>query len=120
MAEFSADKIYGILVEIKKMASTASLTGSMGKGTPMLIDMFNKCLRAIESKDDTAGAIFSELPETTSVDEVGVAAALLSGYIRSDETCECGREGGLQVGIGRLGGRLSRVLLHQHEEEDSD
>lgn len=82
MAELDKLTIANLLLEIKRVASHASLTGSLRKGAPLMADVYNKCLDAVTaSGDELARTIFPRLERETSIDEVGTAAALLAGYL---------------------------------------
>jgi hypothetical protein len=86
MTQLEKQSMYKLLREIKKIAFDASLTGGFRKGAPTLVTTYNKCLKTLTDKGDTtAEALFSPLPETATVDEVGVAAALLASYIAPQE-----------------------------------
>ncbi|HWI60814.1 MAG TPA: hypothetical protein VNT75_03125 [Symbiobacteriaceae bacterium] len=84
MAEMSRGTIYAVLREIRSIAMEASLTGAFKKGVSVLVQTYNRCLDTIEQQGDAqVKSLFPTLtPESTHVDEVGVAAALLSGYVR--------------------------------------
>lgn len=73
-----------LLSEIKQIARHASLTGSMKKGTRPMVEVYNKCLEALQAEGDTeALAIFQPLvAENTNIDEVGAYAAMLARYIQ--------------------------------------
>lgn len=57
------------------------MTGSLEGGGRMLASTYNKCLDSIEREDPTVKNLFPSLPEDANMDEVGVAAALLAGYV---------------------------------------
>ncbi len=61
-----------------------SLTGGLKRGSRILTAMYNRCVTALkEQGDPLAEQFFPPLPEeTTTIDEVGAAAALLYGYLR--------------------------------------
>ena len=75
------DRVLGLLDEIKQVAQTASMTGSLDGGARMLIAVYNKCLAAV-ADEAAVGDLFPKLDAEAGMDEVGVAAALLAGYIR--------------------------------------
>lgn len=78
--------MYNILREIKRLAANASLTGALSNGTPTLVATYNKCLAAIKGQgDETAAQLFPELTANASVDDVGVAAALLASYVEPEK-----------------------------------
>lgn len=115
MTELEKQAMYKLLREIKKIAFDASLTGGFRKGAPTLVATYNKCLKTLTDKGDaTAEALFTPLTESASVDEVGVAAALLASYIAPQE----GRRRGLS--------NHDRIAFHhdhcceEHEDEDQD
>jgi hypothetical protein len=85
MTELEKQAMYNMLTEIKRLAASASLTGALRKGTPTLIGTYNKCLAALREKGDkTATHLFADLAPDASVDNVGVAAALLASYLRPE------------------------------------
>lgn len=84
MPEVAKETVYSVLREIKRVAMEGSLTGTLQGGTQLLAASYNRCLEILVGGGD---ALVSELfqplsPQSTSVDEVGVAAALLLGYLR--------------------------------------
>lgn len=86
MTELEKKAMYNMLMEIKRLAANASLTGALRKGSPTLVITYNKCLNALKEKgDSTAAQIFPELSPDASVDDVGVAAALLASYLKPEE-----------------------------------
>jgi len=82
-----SDRILSLLDEIKSVATTASLTGGLRRGGRTLVAIYNKCLDAAEREHPGLQDLFPHLEadEGTSLDEVGVAAALLYGYLRPDD-----------------------------------
>lgn len=85
MKDLDKAVVHNMLREIKRLAATASLTGALNRGTPTLIQMFNKCLAASEKTDPRVTMLFSPLPDAAEVDQVGVAAALLASYIQPEQ-----------------------------------
>lgn len=80
--EFKDSTLCNLLREIKKLAAHASLTGAMEGGTPTLIKAYNQCLQAVKERGDAVSSqLFSQLALDATVDEVGVAAALLASVI---------------------------------------
>lgn len=88
MAELSRETMYNLLREVKSVAQYASLTGALKRGARVLVETYNQCLEALaEQGDPVAKTLFRPLsPETASIDDVGVAAALLCGYLRPEKT----------------------------------
>ncbi|MGE5673939.1 MAG: hypothetical protein ACM3XM_08620 [Mycobacterium leprae] len=88
MTELNKRTIYGLLREIRKLAMHASMTHSMQGGSRVLVETYNRCLSALTEQGDTlVTSLFTPLsPETTKMDEVGAAAALLAGYVRPEDT----------------------------------
>jgi hypothetical protein len=84
MTEMNPDTMYSLLREIKSVAMSASLTGSLKNGTRILVEMYGRCLEVLAEQGDTqVKSLFPTLdPESTSLDEVGAAAALLSRYVK--------------------------------------
>lgn len=82
--ELADQTIYNLLKEIKSLAAHASLTGALVKGTERLLQMYNKCLTLTVKQDQTAAQLFDELPPTATVDDIGVAAALLASYLKPE------------------------------------
>lgn len=70
--------------ELRDVAMEASLTGSLKKGSRILVGMYNRCVEALKAQNDSlVDQLFPTLPEgSTTIDEVGAAAALLYGYLR--------------------------------------
>ncbi len=91
MTNASRKMIARLLTEVKRIAAHASLTGSLEDGKQVMIDTYNKCLAALQLQPDTdfaeiaALGIFAELPRSASIDEVGVAAALLVSLLQGDK-----------------------------------
>lgn len=85
--ELNKETIHGMLREIKTVAMESSLTGGLRKGTRILVDVYNRCLAALSEEDATISKLFQPLStdEAVHVDEIGVAAALLSRYIKPDK-----------------------------------
>ncbi|MDF2628470.1 MAG: hypothetical protein K0R39_2301 [Symbiobacteriaceae bacterium] len=73
-----------MLREIKHLASHASLTQSMKRGTRPMVEVYNKCLAAVQASGETEVVEFFQPldPEKTNVDEVGTYAALLARYLK--------------------------------------
>lgn len=89
MAKPDKEQIYRLLREIKKLASHASLTGSLSEGVSLLIKAYNECYRVLtemEAIPDMESV--AELDETASVDEVGIAASLLAAFIQPENMVE--------------------------------
>lgn len=90
-------QVRSLLQGIKEEATTASLTGALEGGSRVMADFFNRCRQAlIEGGDEGVGVLFGELPEQASVDEIGIAAALLLRYVaaaQGAETRPAGPEG---------------------------
>ena len=109
MTELEKQAMYNMLVEIKCLAANASLTGALRKGTPTLVMTFNKCLTALKEKGDTtASQLFPELSLGASIDDVGIAAALLASYLP-----ESRRSRGLS--------RHDIIAFnHDHDDDDDD
>lgn len=84
MTELSPATIYSLLREVRSVAMHASLTGSLKGGARILVEMYNRCLEAlVEQGDARVKSLFPALlPESTKIDEVGAAAALLSRYVK--------------------------------------
>lgn len=112
MASTNQKKIASLLLQVKRLAGHASLTGSLEDGKTILIATYNKCLAALQSLSDSGLEeiwdmdIFSELPEDASIDEVGVAAALLASLVTGDEE--------------QIDQRLARLMFADEDEEDED
>lgn len=84
MTEMNPDTMYALLREIKSVAMSTSLTGSLKNGARILVEMYRRCLELLAAQGDTqVKSIFPTLdPESSSIDEVGAAAALLSRYVK--------------------------------------
>lgn len=86
MTDMNKDTIYALLREIKDVAMQASLTGAMRKGSGILIDTYNRCRSTLGEQDPVALDLFPELSrDSAGIDEVGLASALLSRYIKPDK-----------------------------------
>ena len=86
--ELNRETIHGMLREIKSVAMQSSLTGGLKKGTRILIDVYNRCLSTLSEQDSTVSKLFQPLSTedgAVHVDEIGVAAALLSRFIKPEE-----------------------------------
>lgn len=86
--EMNKETIHGMLREIKTVAMESSLTGGLRKGTRILVDVYNRCLSALSEQDPTISKLFQPLSAedgAVHVDEIGVAAALLSRYIQPSD-----------------------------------
>ncbi|GGH87126.1 hypothetical protein JOD43_003863 [Pullulanibacillus pueri] len=86
--EMNNETIYAMLREIKEVAMQSSLTGGLKKGSRILIDVYNRCLATITEEDEQAAKLFSPLatePDAVHIDEIGVAAALLSRYVNPNK-----------------------------------
>ncbi len=83
--ERNVRSLRGLLSSIKSVAVQVSLDAGLGKGTPALIDAYNRCLKALgtmnQESDPLLPELFQELPAGADADQVGVAAALLHGYL---------------------------------------
>lgn len=76
------DRVLGLLDEIKRVAGSASMTGTLRHGVHALALMYNKCLDAAENAVPGTKDLFPTLPEDANVDNIAVWAALLLGYLR--------------------------------------
>lgn len=120
MSDTSRELIARLLKEVKRIAAHASLTGSLEDGKQVLINTYNKCLVALQSHLDAdlvqirELGIFTELPQSASVDEVGVAAGLLASLVNG---------GGKQRGIRLSGAPLPpnvKIMFDDDDEDDED
>lgn len=100
MPGLNRNTICRLLGEIKLVAADSSLTGSLSRGAHVLVDVYNKCLNALEELGDPdVKSLFPKLvPGTAGMDEVGAAAALLRRYVSAatgeeDEDDEFGENG---------------------------
>lgn len=85
MPELDRDLIHSLLREIYKIAETCSLTNSMAKSAPTLVEMYNRLLRTLaETGDQMVLVLFRELNADATVDEIGASAALLARYVRPE------------------------------------
>lgn len=83
MTELEKQVMYNLLVEIKRRAVDASLTGALRKGAPTMAATYNKCLAALKAKgDSTVEQFFLELTTDAGIDDIGIAAALLASYLQ--------------------------------------
>lgn len=83
--EMTKETAFAMLREIKTVAMESSLTHGFRKGSRMLVSVYNRCLSTLSEEDPQVSKLFSPLseePDAVHVDEVGVAAALLSRYIK--------------------------------------
>lgn len=77
------ETMYNLLREIKEVAMEASLTGSLAEGIGVMVEVYNRCLDTLAQQGDAlVKSLFPVLSSRAHVDEVGVAAALLSRYIK--------------------------------------
>jgi len=77
-----SDRVLGLLAEVKSVATTASMTGSLDGGARTLVHFYNRCLAAAGQEDPMLKELFPVLADDAGMDAVGVAAALLLGYLR--------------------------------------
>lgn len=83
MTEMNREIMYGLLREIKEVSMEASLTGSFSEGIGVMVEVYNRCLDTLARQGDAlVKNLFPVLSANAHVDEVGVAAALLSRYIK--------------------------------------
>lgn len=135
MTEVDRKTIARLLGEVKRIASHASLTGSLSGGIKLLVQTYNRCLKALKTLDDEqtgtllAMDLFVELPEDATMDELGVAAALLGSVIKPEEdrnlVCIDGPE--LHIPKIRLPhpphmskGPKVKVTIHRGDEDEDE
>lgn len=80
-----------LLSEIKDWAEHASLTGSMTGSRPAAIRRYNTSLARLEEMGASAARLFSPLPESASLDEVGFEAGLLASTLKDESAALEGR-----------------------------
>lgn len=86
-------RIRGVLKEITGYAEHASLTGAMKGGTRQAVRQYNAIVGHLRETNTIPPYLLVELEEDASTDEVGVAARMLSGYLRADEEPSHGQHG---------------------------
>jgi hypothetical protein len=74
-----------MLVGIAKVARDASLTGQLAGGKAVAIRNYNWILERVSSLELIEGSLFEPLPDSSSFDEVGLAATLLSDFLREED-----------------------------------
>jgi hypothetical protein len=78
--------IVRMLNEIRNIAGEASLTDTFSKGGATLVKHYNLCLKFARDKSFLGeNTIFTELVENSNMDEIGIAASLLSAYLKDYE-----------------------------------
>jgi hypothetical protein len=85
--EMNKETIHGMLREIKSVAMQSSLTGGLKRGSRILVDVYNRCLSSLSEQDPTVSKLFQPLSTeegAVHIDEIGVAAALLSRYVKPE------------------------------------
>jgi hypothetical protein len=103
-------KLRRLLREITKTSRESSLTGALKKGAPTSIRTYNSVLEHLERAGEVPPGLFPTLDEhEAGVDEVGVAAAQLAGYLDDDEETtggpgsgSAGSNNSVIIGLGGL------------------
>jgi molybdenum-dependent DNA-binding transcriptional regulator ModE len=78
-------RIRRLLQKTAEMAEGASLTGSLKQGGRAAALQYNRALQHLEQLGEIPTELFAPLPEDASLDEVGVAANQLAGYLEDEE-----------------------------------
>ncbi|MBW3624662.1 MAG: hypothetical protein KY468_14750 [Armatimonadetes bacterium] len=86
-------RIRSVLKEITGYAEHASLTGAMQGGARQAVRQYNAIVGHLRETNAIPSYLLVELEADASPDEVGVAARMLSGYLRADEEPSHGRHG---------------------------
>lgn len=82
-------RVRRLLRETKRLAEQASLTGSLEKGGKFAVRQYNAIRQHLQDTGVIPEDLFTELDEDeASFDELGVACALLEGYLEEDEQPE--------------------------------
>jgi hypothetical protein len=95
-------RIVRMLEKTASMAEHASLTGSMAGGQAFAVRSYNATLQHLGSTGEIPAALFPPLPESASMDEVGIASAQLAEYVRAGLPEQRGTEQGMKLGDGNV------------------
>jgi hypothetical protein len=98
-------RIVRMLEKTTSLAENASLTGSMSGGREFAIRSYNSVLQHLSSTGEIPAALFPPLPETASLDEVGIASAQLAEYLRAglpEAEKQAGEGEGMKLGDGNV------------------
>lgn len=91
-------RIKRLLETMAGVAREASLTGSMSGGARSSAAQYNRVLQLLEEAGHAPAGLFPPLNEDASMDEVGVSAAQLAGYLTVEEEKPEGKDAGGPVG----------------------
>ena len=78
-------RIRGILREITGFAEHASMTGALRGGGKQAVRQYNAIVAHLRGTNAFPPYLLVELEEDASLDDAGVAARMLSGYLKADE-----------------------------------
>jgi hypothetical protein len=93
-------RIVRMLEKTTSMAENASLTGSMAGGKEFAVRSYNATLQHLGSTGEISPALFPALPDTASMDEVGIASAQLAEYLRAGLSEPERQDGGSRPSMG--------------------
>lgn len=87
-------RIKRLLETMAEIAKEASLTGSMSGGARSSVAQYNRVLQLLEEAGHAPAGLFPPLNEDAGMDEVGVSAAQLAGYLEVEEESTEGKGAG--------------------------
>ena len=103
-------RIRRLLIKTAEMAEGASLTGSLKQGGRAAVQQYNRALQYLEQVGEVPAGLFSQLPEDASLDEAGIAAMQLAGYLE-DADEEGGGEASSSAKSGEHHGSYNNVFI---------
>jgi hypothetical protein len=86
-------RIVGLLERTHRIARDATMTGALGGGKDYAARQFNAIVTDLSQRGIVLPGYFPPLSEEASLDEVGIACALLADYLKADLPDERGHEG---------------------------
>ena len=96
-----------LLREMFKLAEYASMTGALAEGAVELAGRYNAILQRLTALEIPTDGMFPPLPEDASIDRIGIACKLLSGYLDEEDNSNEDAQGshsGPRVIIGNMHG----------------
>jgi hypothetical protein len=99
-------RIARMLEKTAQMVEHATLTGSMSGGRDFAVRSYNSVRQHLEAIGEIPARLFPPLPDNASLDDVGIASAQLSEYLRAGLTESKERivgDGNIMINLGHLG-----------------
>jgi hypothetical protein len=117
--EFEVKGIIQMLKSISDTAEHSSLTGALKNGVKSAQQSYNRILQRLHALDLVSEELFSPLPAESTFDEIGLAAAQLSAFLKGALGIEK-RAGVANRDPGFISDVLKSILGENSAQKDND